>query len=194
MALLVRPGSTQSEKKSLCVNRATAIQFVLEDFITLFSKFRLPKIIIVSVFFEVSMVLLIGGCTNNESNYRSNYQPLHEAPRSHAATTQPHTRIVKASWYGPGFNGHVTATGERFNDDKLTAASTNLPLGSVVKVTNPENGRSVKVRINDCGPYVHGRNMDLSKRAAEKIGITHRGVAHLKVTPVEVPRDAQHCS
>jgi Lytic transglycolase len=69
------------------------------------------------------------------------------------------------------------ARGEPYNPKDLTAASRNLPMGSTVKVTNPETGRSVNVRINDRGPFVHGRSLDLSKDAAEKIGITHKGVA-----------------
>ena len=76
------------------------------------------------------------------------------------------------------------SSGEPYNPNALTAASRNLPMGSTVKVTNPETGRSVKVRINDRGPFVHGRSLDLSKSAAEKIGITHKGVARVKVTPV----------
>jgi rare lipoprotein A len=141
------------------------------------------------------MALVIGGCTNNQYNSdASNPPPLAAAPEAPPPPAQPRAKVVNASWYGPGLTGHATASGEKFNPNSLTAASTNLPLGSVVKVTNPENGRSVKVRINDCGPYVHGRSMDLSKRAAEKLGITHDGVTHVKVTPVKVPTDAEDCS
>lgn len=66
----------------------------------------------------------------------------------------------------------------------MTAASKTLPLGSVVRVTNPETGRSVNVRINDRGPYVRGRSLDLSRSAARRIGLTRKGVARVKVTPV----------
>jgi rare lipoprotein A len=93
-----------------------------------------------------------------------------------------------ASWYGPGFNGRRTTTGERFNENAMTAASKTLPLGSHVVVTNPQNGRSVEVRINDRGPHVRGRTLDLSKRAAQKLGITKRGVARVEITP----SDAKH--
>lgn len=159
-----------------------------------FYELRLLKLVAVSLVLDVLVTLLIGGCASNQYKPQpSNPPPLAAVPVM-PAPAQPRAKVVKASWYGPGLNGHVTATGERFNENKLTAASTNLPLGSVVKVTNPENGRSVKVRINDCGPYIHGRSMDLSKRAAQKLGITHHGVAHLKVTPVEIPRDAVRCS
>jgi rare lipoprotein A len=90
--------------------------------------------------------------------------------------------ILKASYYAPKFDGKRTTSGERYNPNKLTAASKTLPIGTVVKVENPKNGRSVKVRINDRGPFVKGRGLDLSRRAAQKIGITHAGVAPVKVT------------
>lgn len=76
-----------------------------------------------------------------------------------------------ASWYGPGFHGHKTASGERFNKHAFTAAHKTLPLGSRVKVTNLSNGRSVIVKINDRGPYGHGRIIDLSQRAKDAIGM-----------------------
>ncbi|HEX4209111.1 MAG TPA: septal ring lytic transglycosylase RlpA family protein [Candidatus Binataceae bacterium] len=158
-------------------------------------KFKLLKMAIISLVLEAGMTFVIGGCTNNQ--YAKPSPPLAAVlitPAPAPASAPTPAKIVKASWYGTGFNGHVTATGEKFNANQLTAASTNLPLGSVVKVTNPDNGRSVKVRINDCGPYVHGRSMDLSKRAAEKIGITHDGVAHVKVAPVKVPANGENCS
>ncbi len=87
----------------------------------------------------------------------------------------------EASWYGPGFAGRKTANGERYNPNGLTAAHKTLPLGTMVEVTNLDNEKSVVVRINDRGPYVHGRIIDLSKGAAQKIGMMGSGTA-----PVEV--------
>jgi len=63
-----------------------------------------------------------------------------------------------------------------------------------VEVENPKNGRSVKVRINDCGPYVHGRSLDLSRGAAQKIGIDQQGVARLKIIPIHISPDDDRCS
>ena len=83
----------------------------------------------------------------------------------------------KASWYGPGFHGRRTANGERFNTDDMTAAHRTLPFGTKVKVTNARTGKSVVVRINDRGPYAHGRVIDLSKASAQSIGIS--GVAQV---------------
>ncbi len=81
--------------------------------------------------------------------------------------------------------GRRTANGERFDPDALTAASKTFPIGSTVRVTNPKTGKSVIVRINDRGPHVRGRSLDLSKRAAEELGITDKGVARLKVQRVD---------
>ncbi len=76
----------------------------------------------------------------------------------------------KASWYGPGFQGRRTASGERFNTQDLTAAHKTLPFGTKVRVTNTKTGQSVVVRINDRGPYAHGRVIDLSRASAQSIG------------------------
>jgi len=85
-----------------------------------------------------------------------------------------------ASWYGPGFQGKRTANGERFNTHALTAAHRSLPFGSRVRVTNARTGRSVVVRINDRGPFAGGRVIDLSKAAAQAVGIS--GVGRVKLT------------
>jgi rare lipoprotein A len=94
------------------------------------------------------------------------------------------SRIVTSSWYGPGYDGRRTSSGERFDPNGLTAASKTLPLGSSVRVTNLKNGRSAQVRINDRGPALRGRSLDLSPAAARKIGLTKTGVARVEITPV----------
>jgi rare lipoprotein A len=86
-----------------------------------------------------------------------------------------------ASWYGPGFHGNLSANGEVFNQYSLTAAHRNLPFGTRVKVTNLNNGRSVVVRINDRGPYIYDRVIDLSLGAAQTIGLTSSGVAPVRL-------------
>lgn len=88
-----------------------------------------------------------------------------------------------ASYYGRGFHGRKTANGERFNKHELTAASKTLPLGTKVEVTNKETGESVDVRINDRGPYVKGRTIDLSEGAAKEIGMKRQGVARVEIDP-----------
>ena len=86
-----------------------------------------------------------------------------------------------ASWYGPDFHGKYTASGEVYNMNDLTAAHPTLPLPSIVQVTNLDNGRSIVVRINDRGPYVRGRIIDLSRRAAQLIGMIGTGTAKVRV-------------
>ncbi|HPE73140.1 MAG TPA: septal ring lytic transglycosylase RlpA family protein [Candidatus Competibacter sp.] len=80
-------------------------------------------------------------------------------------------QVGKASWYGPRFHGKKTASGKRFNQHALTAAHRRLPLGTRVKVTNLKNGKTVKVKINDRGPYHDGRIIDLSRAAAERLSM-----------------------
>ena len=87
---------------------------------------------------------------------------------------------VVASWYGPGFHGRTTASGERFNQWAMTAAHRTLPFGTVVRVAY--KGRSVTVRINDRGPFTRGRALDLSKAAARRIGCA--GVCRVRMTVV----------
>jgi len=87
----------------------------------------------------------------------------------------------RASWYGPRFQGRRTANGERFNPSAYTAAHRSLPFGTKVKVINLRNRRSVVVRINDRGPYVRGRIIDLSKAAARSIGMIGQGTAPVRL-------------
>ena len=86
-----------------------------------------------------------------------------------------------ASWYGPNFHLALTANGEIFDMNKVSAAHKTLPLPSVVLVTNLDNGRALKVRVNDRGPFVHGRIIDLSRRAAELLGTKDSGTAKVRV-------------
>ena len=89
-----------------------------------------------------------------------------------------------ASWYGPGFNGNKTASGERFNQNAMTAAHKSLPFGTVVKVVDQRSGNSVRVTINDRGPYHGGRIIDLSKAAATELGFRGRGTTKVCITQV----------
>lgn len=86
-----------------------------------------------------------------------------------------------ASYYGARFHGRTTANGERFDMNKMTAAHKTLPFGTKVRVTNRNNGRSVVVRINDRGPYVGNRTIDLSRGAAQKIGMINKGVVKVEI-------------
>lgn len=90
-----------------------------------------------------------------------------------------------ASYYAAKFDGRRTASGERFDNDDMTAAHRTLPFGSLVRVTNPANGKSVVVRINDRGPFSHGRMIDVSRAAAEELGIVARGHGTVELSLVE---------
>ena len=87
----------------------------------------------------------------------------------------------QASWYGPGFHGNRTANGEIFDQEALTAAHPTLQMPSLVRVTNLDNGRSVVLRVNDRGPFVGNRIIDVSRRAAQLLGFAEAGVADVRV-------------
>ncbi len=87
-----------------------------------------------------------------------------------------------ASWYGPGFNGRMTASGEKFDENEVTGAHRTLPMPSIVQVKNLDNGRTALVRINDRGPFAHSRIIDVSKGAARELGMLRSGTARVEVT------------
>jgi rare lipoprotein A len=86
-----------------------------------------------------------------------------------------------ASWYGPGFHGRRTASGERFNSNDMTAAHRSLPFGTRLRVVNETNGRSVVVRVNDRGPFAHRRIIDLAKGPAQALGLTMAGTGYVSL-------------
>jgi len=146
--------------------------------------------------FVAGMALLIGGCTSLGPTFPqpARYTPQYPQPAAIGNESGSGGRVVTASWYGSEFAGRHTASGERFNPNEMTAASKTLPIGSRVRVTNPKNGKSVVVRINDRGPYVRGRSIDLSRSAAQKLGITHKGVARVKIKKLRTSEDTARAS
>jgi peptidoglycan lytic transglycosylase len=148
----------------------------------------LTKVIIISV-----MVLLVGfTIVSNESS--NAMQPV-KSPEtvspandnnSESSSIVNYVKMgeMRASWYGPKFHGRLTANGEIFNQMAYTAASKSLRFGTLLKLTNPHNNKSVIVRINDRGPYISGRQLDLSKAAAMKLGMVKRGVVNVKVQQI----------
>ncbi|MGH8653549.1 MAG: septal ring lytic transglycosylase RlpA family protein [Gammaproteobacteria bacterium] len=116
-------------------------------------------------------VLVMQGCTSQA-----------EVDRSAKTKKQPaFEQLGRASWYGPGFHGKRTANGEIYDQNKLTAAHRSLPLGTEVEVPHVKNGKSVELRVNDRGPYVGGRVIDLSRAAAIELGIKEQGLATVKI-------------
>jgi len=108
--------------------------------------------------------------------------PLTEGqPGEVDAATPVADQVGLASWYGHEWQGRKTASGERFDTRKLTAAHRTLPLDTKVKVTNLENGKSVEVKVNDRGPYIAGRVLDLSTQAARELGMEKEGLALVRI-------------
>lgn len=92
------------------------------------------------------------------------------------------------SWYGPRFHGRLTANGEIYDMYAPTAAHITLPLGSLIRVTNPRTGQSKVFRINDRGPYIEGRELDLSYQGARELGLVDKGVARVHIELLHVPK------
>ena len=98
-----------------------------------------------------------------------------------ASLLPPGGRYLTASWYGPKFHGRPTASGERFDMYAMTCAHKTYKFGTKLRVTDPENGRSVVVTVNDRGPFIRGRDLDLSYGAAREIGLVEKGVGRVRV-------------
>src|SRR5436853_6041367 len=92
----------------------------------------------------------------------------------------------EASWYGKPFNGQPTASGERYDMYQMTCAHRELPLGTVIEVRNLDNDRRVQVRVNDRGPFVHGRILDLSYAAASELDMVRTGTAEIELRVIEL--------
>lgn len=114
--------------------------------------------------------------------------PLAVAATACAGGAGAYTQSGKASYYADKFEGRKTASGTVYRAGKRTAAHNTLPFGTVVRVTNPRNHRSVKVTVTDRGPHAKGRVIDLSRKAARKIGIVDAGVAPVELKVVRKAR------
>ena len=123
--------------------------------------------------------------TSDISVLTEEFVPVTENSNVNTSTIRYVNRgTMKASWYGPRFHGRTTANGEIYDQTALTAAHKSLRFGTILKVTNPRNNKSVIVRINDRGPYIPGRQLDLSKAAAEELDVIKNGVKRLKVEEI----------
>ena len=132
------------------------------------------------------MLLLVGveacGCAiarpvSSAAARPAETRPVGDAPQARGARSE----VGLASWYGELHHGQPTASGEIFDMTRLTAAHRTLPLGTHLRVVNLDNGRAVRVRVNDRGPYVEGRIIDLSREAARALGMEHSGLATVKL-------------
>ena len=120
-------------------------------------------------------LLFIAACNTTASN-----DPSATGSISQASLGKEFQRGT-ASWYGPGFHGRKTASGERFNSNDMTAAHRSLPFGTRLRVVNEANGRSVIVRVNDRGPFAHRRIIDLAKGPAQALGLTATGLGYVSL-------------
>ena len=103
------------------------------------------------------------------------------SPKEERPSPRTYLEEGLASYYGPGLEGRPTASGEKFNPQKLTAAHKKLPFGTCLRVVNMENGRSVEVRVNDRGPFVQGRVVDVSLAAAKQLDMLKKGLARVRI-------------
>lgn len=141
----------------------------------------------------ITLVMVsLAGFTYMNENIKDKLIDNSEAVVSNSEKVLTHASLVdyvdigtmRASWYGPKFHGRITANGELFDQMAYTAAHKKLKFGTLLRITNPRNHKSVVVRINDRGPYISGRQLDLSRAAAMDLGMIKRGVQKLKVEEI----------
>jgi len=128
-----------------------------------------------------SIALSLAGCASSDA---------HPTTTPSRQPTKGKVEEGLASWYGPGFHGRHTASGEVFDMHALTAAHRTLPLGTLIEVRNLENGRTLVARVNDRGPWVRSRIVDLSLAAAQELGLEQRGIGRVRLTVVGRPLDS----
>ncbi len=125
--------------------------------------------------------LLFSGCSHSQKN--NFYRPY--AGKGH----RKYDKVGVASWYGRPFHGRRTASGERYDMNELTAAHKKLPFGALLRITNLTNDRSIIVKVTDRGPFVRGRLIDLSRKAAEELDFKLAGTAKVRITWIDDPKN-----
>ena len=159
-----------------------------EDKIKLMKGNVMFKILLVGLV----VLLFVGGCAGRVYRTEGGFKQGHkffsneEAIKQGAAEEGEILKLV-CSYYGKKFNGRKTANGETFDMFKMTCAHKEMAFGTMLKVTNPANGKSVTVKVNDRGPFIEGRDIDLSYGAAKEIGLLHEGVKKLDVEIISKP-------
>lgn len=126
-----------------------------------------------------SCLLFLASCSHKNTPQKSEYK---SKPAASHSSNKLVTTKGKASYYGNEFDGRKTASGEIFRQGKYTAAHRTLPFGTMVTVKNLSNGKTVTVRINDRGPFAKSRLIDLSRSAAEAIGMVKQGIADVEIS------------
>lgn len=134
----------------------------------------------------LAALALLSGCRRHHRVVRV---PPPPPPSTKPSFPIGYTKVGIASWYGIPFDGHRAADGEVFHKEDLVAANRVLPFNTWLKVTNLANGKSVKVRVIDRGPFVHGRMIDLSMAAARKIGLLGPGIGRVQIEVIAAPAE-----
>lgn len=169
-SMVVNPASAQPQASNMSVNYRVPAATV--------TALQAPKMIPDAVITPERLI--------RSANMSYKVKGVRYIPRTSVAEF---SQTGTASWYGKGFHGRKTSSGERFDMNEMTAAHPTLPIPSYARVTNLDNGKSVVVRINDRGPFHSKRVIDLSYAAANKLGYASRGVAHVKVEQMLPGRD-----
>jgi len=138
---------------------------------------------LLSVLVPALIVLAFTGCYEHPMQERINQQKSENGMFLTGESNVIQTGV--ASWYGPGFHGRLTSNRDRFDQNELTAAHRTLPFNTILEVVNTENNESVEVRINDRGPYAHNRVIDLSRAAADEIGMIDDGLAEVELVLIQ---------
>jgi rare lipoprotein A len=136
---------------------------------------------VISIIF---LLFILNGCAISTNHYTPQKRYVKKEKKIYKLPREPIYGL--ASFYGYKWNGRVTASGERLNIYAMTAAHKSLPFNTIVKVTNLNTGKYIYVRINDRGPFVKGRVIDLTDAAASKLGILKQGIARVKVEVVKL--------
>jgi rare lipoprotein A len=147
------------------------------------------KIIFISILIAVSVGFMDLGDTSALENDADKITISKDAEPNFSQINFADLGTMTASWYGSKFHGKTTANGETYNQLALTAAHKTLAFGTLLKITNMKNGKSAIVRINDRGPYIGGRDIDLSKGTAIALGMVKRGVQKVKVEELNTEED-----
>lgn len=157
---------------------------------TSLSKILLLSVMVVVVGFTVLQTELASGKSAEDAALSGETEMQSPANNSFSQIKYKDMGSMVASWYGPGFHGRYTANGEVYDEMALTAAHKTLNFGTLLRLTNLKNGKSILVRINDRGPYIPGRHIDLSKGSAIALGALNKGVINLKVEEVSINEDS----
>lgn len=150
---------------------------------------RTLKIVLIISLVVVSVGFILSDTSASEINGVTKITVSKDAEPRMTSVNLNEIGVMTASWYGPRFHGKLTANGEQYDQMGLSAAHKSLPFGTVLQITNLNNGKSVVVRINDRGPYIEGRDLDLSKGTALALGMISKGVIKVKVGEIILKSD-----